>query len=131
MYDISQIEAVSFLHYLETRQLISFRLVQLLFQPALSDPETDLFLSEPLFRVPVRRYLLGISDLSGELMRFATNAVGAGDITGEIVVADVLRTLRHIKGSLDTFVPLVGRELAKKQSVTEQSVRKIEDRECP
>jgi predicted translin family RNA/ssDNA-binding protein len=120
---------MSFLHYLKTRQLIPYKTVQLLFRPSEQDGNADIESSDPLFRVPPRRYLLGISDLSGELMRFATNAVGAGDITGEIVVADVLRTLRHIKSSLDSFVPLVGRELAKKQSVTEQSVRKIEDRE--
>lgn len=45
-----------------------------------------------------QRYLLGLSDLSGELMRFATNAIGAGD-TGEVVklVLDILRQLSNGK----------------------------------
>ncbi len=57
-------------------------------------------------------------------MRFATNAVGQGD-TG-LVVKQVLSITRQLRDALDPFVPLV-RDLKKKQFVTNQSLRKIED----
>jgi predicted translin family RNA/ssDNA-binding protein len=47
--------------------------------------------------VTPQRYLLGISDLTGELMRFATNALGAG-VEGQRIVTTVLRALRDIAG---------------------------------
>lgn len=59
-------------------------------------------------------------------MRFATNAVGQGD-TGA-VVKQVLSITRQLRDGLDPFVPLV-RDLKKKQTVTNQSLRKIEDSE--
>ncbi|CBQ71420.1 conserved hypothetical protein [Sporisorium reilianum SRZ2] len=131
------IEAISLYHYLRTTQLITLRQIQ------------DRFLAEPVpesqfypeqapestasssaspddvaLHVPTHRYLLGLSDLTGELMRFATNAVGQGD-TGH-VVKQVLALTRQLRDALDPFVPLV-RDLKKKQSVTNQSLRKIED----
>ncbi len=108
-----QIEAVSFLHFVQRRSLIRYDEVQSRFGDKII--------------IPPRRYLLGISDLSGELMRFATNAVGGGDVTGEACVNPVLATLRDIRDSLDRFTLLLGRDLVKKQAVTDQSVRKIED----
>lgn len=58
-------------------------------QALLVDAKGDVVLS-----LSPQRYLLGLSDLCGELMRFATNAIGAGD-TGEIVLP-VLDTLRQL-----------------------------------
>lgn len=68
------------------------------------------------------RFLLGLSDVTGELMRHATNNVAQ---PGK--VQSVLLTLRAIRDQIDPLVPLV-RDLNKKQAVTRQSVRKIEDR---
>lgn len=88
-----------------------------------------------VFPVPTHRYLLGISDLTGELMRFATNAIGGGGGKGSgppsdpgAVVRSVLALLRSIREGLDPFVFLV-RDMGKKQAVTTASLRKIEDRE--
>ena len=88
-----------------------------------------------VFPVPTHRYLLGISDLTGELMRFATNAIGGGGGKGSgppsdpgAVVRSVLSLLRSIREGLDPFVFLV-RDMGKKQAVTTASLRKIEDRE--
>ena len=45
--------------------------------------------------IPPHRYLLGLSDLTGELMRFATNAVGSGD-AGDVVLL-VLNLIRDLQ----------------------------------
>jgi len=101
-----------------------------------------------VFPIPAFRYLLGLSDLTGELMRFATNAVGSGE-AGNVVVL-VLNLIRDLRSSeytmystalrnmnslkylictgLDPFVALV-KDMRKKQTVTTQSMRKIEDGE--
>lgn len=82
------------------------------------------------FSVPPERYILGISDVAGELMRVATNAVGSGDVTGSVVTT-VLDTLRELYRTLEAFYGRLegraGRELKKKQSVTQESIRKIEN----
>ncbi|PWN87348.1 Translin [Acaromyces ingoldii] len=109
------IEGVSFLHFLQEGKLISLAEVQAMFTTA------DGVVAYP---VPPFRYLLGLSDLTGELMRFATNAVGAGD-TGAVVNV-VLELMRDIRTALDPFIPLI-RDMRKKQQVTSQSMRKIED----
>jgi hypothetical protein len=62
--------------------------------------------------------------LTGELMRFATNAVGLGEANEVVLV--VLNLIRDIRSNLDPFVPLI-RDMKKKQTVTTQSMRKIED----
>ncbi|MCO5566021.1 hypothetical protein L7F22_019696 [Adiantum nelumboides] len=108
------IEAISFLHFLEYGNVITLEEVQSLFAK-----DNNIILP-----VTPQRYVLGLSDLSGELMRFATNALGDGDAHG--VVSDVLRILRSLSTGLDPFVPLI-RDFRKKQQVTKQSTRKIED----
>ncbi|KAN0062326.1 hypothetical protein ACQY0O_005208 [Thecaphora frezii] len=110
------IESLSFFHFLQHGTLITLPQVQSYF--------VDDTTSQPMLRVPVDRYLLGLSDLTGELMRLATNAVGQGD-TGSYV-AQILALLRAIRDALDPFVPFI-RDMKKKQQVTKQSVGKIED----
>lgn len=54
--------------------------------------------------VSTHRYLLGLSDLTGELMRYATNAVGAGD--AGTVVKGVLSLLRDLRaGKWNARIP--------------------------
>lgn len=127
------IEAISFYHYLRTTELITLRQIQdrFLAEPIAESqfyseqaPESSASQTELALYVPTHRYLLGLSDLTGELMRFATNAVGQGD-TGH-VIRQVLALTRQLRDALDPFVPLV-RDLKKKQFVTNQSLRKIED----
>lgn len=141
------IEAISFYHYLRTTKLITLGQIQDRFL-AEAIPESQFYLEQTqtmqtspfpssiasrasqddlALHVPTHRYLLGLSDLTGELMRFATNAVGQGD-TGQ-VVKQVLSLTRQLRDALDPFVPLV-RDLKKKQLVTNQSLRKIEDSKC-
>lgn len=133
-----KIEAISFHHFLLRGKLIALEEVQDLF---IISPSTSIIGSDSqpltipatfLFPVPSHRYLLGISDLTGELMRFATNALGGGGGKGTSdpasVVRSVLSLLREIREALEPFTFLV-QDMRKKQAVTTQSLRKIEDRE--
>lgn len=64
---LTQIEAASFLHFLEQDALISYEDVQaLLVVDGL----------QCVYVTPMR-YLLGLSDLTGELMRYAINAIAS------------------------------------------------------
>ncbi|KAI0034953.1 Translin [Vararia minispora EC-137] len=108
------IEALSFAHYLEHRTLIPFDDVQ----ASLSDADG------PFFPLTVADYLLGLSDLTGELMRFAISSISRRG--GRTVASDVSTFVRACKADFEGFTPYV-RELAKKQAVTAQSLLKIED----
>lgn len=113
------IEALSFFHYLRTGTLITLPEVQARF----CDNS-----GAALLNVPGHRYLLGLSDLTGELMRLATNAVGLGDVHGHLVT-QILTLIRTLHAALDPFVPYI-RDMRKKQAVTAQSLHKIEQRTC-
>ena len=80
-------EAISFLHFLEHTSLITLAEVQALFIEE----------GKVVFPIPAFRYLLGLSDLTGELMRFATNAVGSGE-AGDVVIV-ILSLIRDLRAS--------------------------------
>lgn len=69
-------------------------------------------------------YLLGLSDLTGELMRFAISSISRRG--GRTTAADVCAFVRAAKADLERFSPGV-RDLGKKQRVTAESLVKIED----
>ncbi|CAK5280092.1 unnamed protein product [Mycena citricolor] len=107
------IEALSFAHYLEHRTLITFEQVQ----ASLCDSEG------PFFPLTTSDYVLGLSDLTGELMRFAISNLSRRG--GRAKANDVCAFVRGCKADFEQFVPHV-RELRKKQSVTTNSLEKIE-----
>ncbi|KAI0639141.1 Translin [Trametes polyzona] len=109
------IEALSFAHYLEHRTLISYAQVQ----ATLSDSDGN-----PFFTLPVEDYLLGLADLTGELMRFAIAAIPRRG--GRQKASDICSFVRACKADFEGLTPYF-RELRKKQSVTAQSLEKIED----
>ncbi|KAI0359126.1 Translin [Trametes cingulata] len=109
------IEALSFAHYLEHRSLISYEQVQ----STLSDQDGN-----PFFVLPLEDYLLGLSDLTGELMRYAIAAIPRRG--GRQKAADVCAFVRSCKADFEGLTPYF-KELRKKQSVTAQSLEKIED----
>lgn len=99
-----QIEAISFLHFLRHGTIITLAEVQAFFMDG----------DQVILPITPQRYLLGLSDLSGEMMRFATNALGTGE--AEDVVATVLSVLRELTSgeeghcvSLCTTVSLIDR----------------------
>ncbi|KAH7914509.1 Translin [Hygrophoropsis aurantiaca] len=109
------IEALSFAHYLEHGTLITYDQVQ----ATLSDTS-----GVPYFPLPTEDYLLGLSDLTGELMRFAISGIARKG--GRTKARDVCAFVRQCKSDFEQFTPFV-RDLSKKQHVTTQSLEKIED----
>ncbi|PSR73170.1 hypothetical protein PHLCEN_2v10982 [Hermanssonia centrifuga] len=109
------IEALSFAHYLETGKLVSYDEVQ----KSLSDEE-----GVPFFPLPLEDYLLGLSDLTGELMRYAISSISRRG--GRTKASEVCTFVRGCKGDFEALTPYF-RELRKKQVVTSQSLEKIED----
>jgi len=109
------IEALSFLHYLEHGSLISYDDVQRTF----CDEDGAL-----LFRLTLDDYLLGVSDLTGELMRFAITSISRRN--GRKKAREVSDFVRNCKADFEGFTPFV-RQLSKKQEVTSQSLIKIEE----
>ncbi|KAF7320012.1 Translin-associated protein X [Mycena kentingensis (nom. inval.)] len=123
------IEALSFAYYLEHGALISYAHTQ----QALSDADG------PFFPLTIADYLLGLSDLTGELMRFAISNISRRG--GRTKANDVCTFVRNCKAGwspiqvflaksnsvadFDLFTPHV-RELGKKQAVTASSLEKIE-----
>ncbi|KAG6837042.1 hypothetical protein H0H93_015905 [Arthromyces matolae] len=109
------IEALSFAHYLEHKSLVTFDQVQ----KSLSNPD-----GVPYFPLTVSDYLLGLSDLTGELMRFAISAISQRG--GRAKAAEVCTFVRACKADFERMTPYI-RDLSKKQTVTAQSLEKIED----
>ncbi|OXB36186.1 hypothetical protein J007_04088 [Cryptococcus neoformans] len=108
------IEALSFMWYLQHGGLVPLDNVQ----KALSDEN-----GEPLIFVTPEDYILGMSDLTGELMRYATNALGTGDHETPLSICDFVRT---VKTHFDAVNPDAIRQLSKKQEETQRSLEKIE-----
>ncbi|KAJ3490474.1 hypothetical protein NLI96_g1379 [Meripilus lineatus] len=82
------IEALSFTHYLETGNLITYDQVQ----ASISDDAGN-----PYFPLPLEDYLLGLSDLTGELMRYAISAISQhGGRTKASQVCTFVREFRAI-----------------------------------
>nr|XP_018259266.1 uncharacterized protein I303_08194 [Kwoniella dejecticola CBS 10117]OBR81424.1 hypothetical protein I303_08194 [Kwoniella dejecticola CBS 10117] len=107
------IEGLSFLYYLEHQSLIPLSEVQ----KTLSDEE-----GEALVVVTPEDYILGMSDLTGELMRYATNGI-TGDHNTPLEVCEFVRT---VKSHFDGIPPHMLYKLSKKQEETTRSLEKIE-----
>lgn len=104
------IEALSFAHYLEYHTLISYAQVQ----DSLSDADGASVCS-PLpsvmrtpgsallqyFPLPLDDYLLGLSDLTGELMRYAISSISRRG--GRLKANELCRFVRSCKAGQDTI----------------------------
>ena len=120
-------EAVSFQHYLKKQTLITHQEAQALLPAGIQLTADD--------------YILGLFDLTGELMRFGITNMAthgslprgvplAGKSEGRDILSD-LRLLRSCFESLDTSFSsndgsYLKRDIAKKLEVTQQSVGKVE-----
>jgi len=109
------IEALSFAYFLDHGSLITFDQVQ----ATLSDPN-----GIPYFPLPISDYFLGLSDLTGELMRFAIS--GISHRGGREKASDVCAFVREFKADFEQITPYIP-DLRRKQVVTSQSLEKIED----
>lgn len=137
------IEAVSFFNYIKCKELVSLETVQndLVFpvKEQLCDPEsqgesversesveTRADSTEPTHTisvpVPPVEYMLGVADLTGELMRLAINSVGAGNLDIPFQVSTFLRTMQR---GFQSF-SYVSRDLKTKIHTLNQSLQKVE-----
>ena len=73
--------------------------------------------------VPPTEYMLGVADLTGEIMRMAITSVGKGDLDLPFELCKFLRVV------LDAFVSYgnASRELNRKLWTLKQSVQKVEN----
>ena len=72
--------------------------------------------------IPPSEYVLGISDIAGELMRIAVHSVGVGDKEMPFVIC---RTLRELCTAMSSLYG-IARDLPQKLSSLRQSVAKVE-----
>ncbi|GAA99703.1 uncharacterized protein L969DRAFT_89557 [Mixia osmundae IAM 14324] len=106
------LEAVSFMHYLgPERSIITFA-------------QASQLLQERSIRLTEADYLLGLADLTGELMRLGISSVGLSMHRNALAEAELaVRALKNATEPLAAHVPHMYRKL----SVTGQSLRKLED----
>ncbi|XP_051024829.1 translin-associated protein X [Acomys russatus] len=128
------VEAVSFQHFIKTRSLISMEEInkQLTFTTEDSGKESKTPSSEGqdkqlvtwrLNVTPVD-YLLGVADLTGELMRMCINSVGNGDIDTPFEVSQFLRQVYDGFSFIGNTGPY---EVSKKLYTLKQSLAKVEN----
>jgi len=107
------IEAKSFLHYIRNGTLISLDQLQ----------KELVFPNGSQVLIPVYEYLLGIADLTGELMRMCINAVGQGRTD---IVTHTCMFLRNLHQALSSLNVGFQREFKRKLQVSKQSLQKVE-----
>jgi len=118
------VEAISFQHYLSTQTLITLDEARARLAEVVA---TDLPL--PLSQAD---YLLGLCDMTGELMRFSiTSMAMTGQVPraegGDRTVLDDMRGIQAFLGGLNVADGRVGKDMAKKMEVLETSVQKVEN----
>lgn len=76
-------------------------------------------------RVPVEEYILGIADLTGELMRKCINSLGSGNIENCFTTCNFVKSI--YTGFLRVGNTSSYREISKKAYVLKQSLHKMEN----
>ncbi|XP_072293489.1 translin-associated protein X [Eucyclogobius newberryi] len=125
------VEAVSFQHFIRHRSLISLEEInaRLVFArtekadpaaPAEAPPGTYVL----TFQVTPSDYLLGVADLTGELMRLCISSVGNGDIDTPFQLSQFLRQIHDGFSYIGNTGPY---EVSKKLHTLRQSLGKVED----
>ncbi|XP_076693448.1 translin-associated protein X [Callospermophilus lateralis] len=128
------VEAVSFQHFIKTRSLISMDEInkELVFTTEDSGKENktpsldaqDKHLVTWKLKVTPVDYLLGVADLTGELMRMCINSVGNGDIDTPFEVSQFLRQVYDGFSFMGNTGPY---EVSKKLYTLKQSLAKVEN----
>lgn len=111
------IEAYSFWYFLKHGSLVLLDEVcrELVFE---KEPDEKVAL-----KVPPVEYVLGIADLTGELMRLAINSVGKGSLKAPLQICQLLRSIHE---AFITFGNR-GKGLSKKLEVMTSSLKKVEN----
>lgn len=116
------VEAVLFLGYLESATLLSPQQVEAQIAEACRESDVPF-----IMRLDLGDYILGIADLTGELMRLAIGSVANGDLETPFTVR---KFMNQIESFMDPIAlssgGAMGRELSSKMRVLKQSVGKVE-----
>eukprot|EP01134_Creolimax_fragrantissima_P000527 CFRG0527T1 len=125
------VEASSLYYYLQDSTLVSITTLreELKFSSSRVNGEggqnmSDNGDSQTYIPISISDYLLGIADLSGELMRLSINYLGVGNRTAPFTIMEFLR------GMLDAYESMSYesvKELGKKIHVMKQSLAKVEN----
>ncbi|KAJ0170515.1 hypothetical protein K1T71_013886 [Dendrolimus kikuchii] len=115
------VEARTLCSLMEKKELIQWNEVQKEFTYIIKNEEKD---EEKVVTtmIPQLDYMLGVSDLTGELMRRTINCISSGDSDECFHCCQVVRDL--YTGYLGLFG--VGKELSRKMSTTRANVAKVE-----
>lgn len=89
------IEALSLYHFLNTSRLITKTEIERRIEVDNKGQQDNVTSQQPFFSISHEDYLLGIADLSGELMRLAIGNASAGDATVSEHISEFLKQLYH------------------------------------
>ncbi|XP_037274335.1 translin-associated protein X-like [Rhipicephalus microplus] len=128
------VEALTFFHYIKDGHLVTLDEIHknLVYLEQSEAAESEMG-DEPAAQAPPGKfsleivpldYMLGIADLTGELMRKCINAVGQGDLEEPFVLC---RFLRDMYTGFLGYGNTGGREISRKVWTLFQSVRKVEN----
>jgi len=115
------VEALSFYHYITTGELISYSAAQKSLQYEETDPDNKVTKLSVL--LTVGDFMLGLADLTGELMRQCINSVASGDTAVASRMCVFLRDVYNAFLLIGTGAP---REFFRKLHVLRQSLQKVE-----
>lgn len=124
------VEAVSFQHFIRHRTLISLEEINARLVFIKEDKEVKASDGQPpgstvlTFQVTPTDYLLGVADLTGELMRMCISSVGNGDIDTPFQLSQFLRQIHDGFAYIGNTGPY---EVSKKLHTLRQSLAKVED----
>lgn len=113
------VEAYTFLEYLQDKDLSDWEQIQERFKYKSSDDSEECHFS----LIPTE-YILGLADLTGEIMRNCINSLGSGDTD------NCFKTCRFLQGILSKYLSLNsfrGRDFSQKMSTMRASTVKCEN----
>ncbi|KAJ6234515.1 translin and translin associated protein x [Anaeramoeba flamelloides] len=110
------LEALSFKHWLETKEVITLEQInkKLAFD----------FLKEETFLITAMDYVGGIADLTGELMRFATDSYAKGN---HQILDKILETMKKVYKDTQEALGINSLKMWNKLSVMGNSIEKVEN----
>lgn len=128
------VEALAFFHYIQQHTLLTAQQLKhsLTFSELSgnvyetgidSTVKGTIFLRPLSVYVPLTEYILGLADLTGEMMRMAINCIGRGELSKPFELCQCIRSIHNAFLSYGSH----SREILVKFNVLRQSMRKVED----
>ncbi|XP_023215573.1 translin-associated protein X-like [Centruroides sculpturatus] len=122
------VEAVTFYNYIKNERLLGLEEIQ---SDLTYDEETETIDGNHEIKrlklvlvLPPLEYILGVADLTGELMRKCINSVGQGNLEEPFKLCAFLQNIHNAFGILGN---IPGREISRKIFVLRQSMKKVEN----